>query len=132
MAIPPRKGARIWRHGNHRNGPSHLRGENLRGIRAKGRAEWKRQSGCHRRSLAETAFFRLKTSFGERLSARKFSAQANEALIRCAALNKLTSLGTGPRATQSPHNDPSRFHALISRASNFATKPLGSPLSLEA
>lgn len=92
VTIPPRRRACIWQHGN-RKGPCHLRDENLRGIRARGRAAWKRQSGYHRRSLAENAFFRLKTSFGERLAARKFPAQANEALIRCAALNKLTQLG---------------------------------------
>jgi Transposase DDE domain len=88
VAIPPRRGARIWRHGN-RKARRHLRDENLRHIRKVGRAEWKRQSGYHRRSRAEMTFFRLKTSFGERLSARSFSGQANEALVRCAALNKL-------------------------------------------
>jgi hypothetical protein len=91
-AIAPRRGARLWRHGNG-EGPRPLRDENLRCIRKVGRAAWKRRSGYHRRSLAENAFFRLKGSFGERLSARKFPAQANEMLIRCAALNKLTSLG---------------------------------------
>ena len=38
-------------------------------------------------------FFRLKSTFGERLSARSFSGQGNEMFIRCAALNKLTTLG---------------------------------------
>lgn len=33
---------------------------------------WKIHSGYHRRSLAETALFRLKTRFGERLSNRRF------------------------------------------------------------
>jgi len=92
VAIPPRRRARIWCHGNCK-GPRHPRDENLRKIRKLGRAKWKRQSGYHRRSRAEMTFFRLKSTFGERLSARSFSGQGNEMFIRCAALNKLTTLG---------------------------------------
>lgn len=58
-----------------------------------GRACWKVEVGYHRRSLAETSFFRLKTLFGERLSARRFAGQGRELLIRCAALNRMTHLG---------------------------------------
>jgi len=58
-----------------------------------GRKKWKEEVGYHRRSLAETAFFRVKTIFGNTLSARQFPAQANELFIRCAALNRMTLLG---------------------------------------
>jgi len=58
-----------------------------------GRAGWKEQSGYHRRSLAETAMFRLKTLFGERLSSRREERQRTEGAIRCAALNRMTHLG---------------------------------------
>ncbi len=58
-----------------------------------GRKKWKEEVGYHRRSLAETTFFRLKTLFGDRLSARGFAAQGRELLIRCAALNRMTRLG---------------------------------------
>jgi len=58
-----------------------------------GRKQWKQESGYHRRSLVETGFFRLKTIFGDTLSPRHFDAQANELLIRCAALNRMTQLG---------------------------------------
>jgi hypothetical protein len=61
-AIPPRKRARIRHHGNTR-GERHIRDENLRAIRRKGRREWKRESNYHRRSLAETAVFRVKMIF---------------------------------------------------------------------
>ena len=91
-AIPPRRGARIWQHGNTL-GERHMRDENLRAIRRTGRAEWKRESDYHRRSLAETQVFRVKTIFGERVSARSFDAQAAQLLIRCAALNHMTHLG---------------------------------------
>ncbi len=91
-AIPPQKNARIWHHGNTR-GERHIRDENLRAIRRQGRAGWKRESGYHRRSLAETQVFRVKTIFGERVSARRFDAQAAQLLVRCAALNRMTHLG---------------------------------------
>lgn len=58
-----------------------------------GRAAWKVESGYHRRSLTETAFFRLKTMFGERLSSRRKERQRTEGRIRCAALNRMTQLG---------------------------------------
>lgn len=45
--------------------------------------------GYHRRSIAETTMFRLKTIFGGNLSARKFDNQAVELFIKCAALNRM-------------------------------------------
>ena len=82
--IPPRQDAVIWQHGNCKGKP-HPRDENLRSIRKHGRKRWKRDSGYHRRSLAETTMFRFKTSFGGNLSARKFDNQAVELFIKCAA-----------------------------------------------
>jgi hypothetical protein len=90
--IPPQKGARIWHHGNTK-GERHDRDESLRHIRRHGRAAWKRESGYHRRSLAEVAVFRLKMVFGERASARSFEGQAAQLLVRYAALNRMTHLG---------------------------------------
>lgn len=92
ILIPPRKNARIWKHGNTK-AERLKRDENLRSIRKHGRKAWKRQSGYHVRSLAETAMFRLKTIFGDDLSARLIETQTTQALIRCAALNKMTHLG---------------------------------------
>ena len=92
-AIPPRRGARIWQHGNSAEKPL-ARDENLRRIRKVGRKRWKQEVGYHRRSLAETTFYRIKTIFGDRLSARGFRAQACEMLIKCAALNRMTQVGT--------------------------------------
>jgi hypothetical protein len=91
-AIPPQKRARIWQHGNTKR-ERHIRDENLRAIRQKGRREWKRTSGYHRRSLAETQVFRVKMIFGERVSARSFEGQAAQMLVRCATLNRMTHLG---------------------------------------
>ncbi len=91
-AIPPQKRAKIWQHGNTKR-ERHVRDENLRAIRQKGRREWKRESNYHRRSLAETQVFRVKMIFGERVSARSFDGQAAQLLVRCAALNRMTHLG---------------------------------------
>lgn len=92
ILIPPRKNARIWKHGNTK-AERLKRDENLRAIRKHGRQEWKEKSGYHVRSLAETIMFRLKTIFGNELSARLLETQTTQALIRCMALNKMTHLG---------------------------------------
>lgn len=92
ILIPPRKNARIWQHGNSK-AKRLKRDENLRYIRKYGRQHWKEDSGYHMRSLVETTMFRLKTIFGDELSARLLETQTTQALIRCLALNKMTHLG---------------------------------------
>ena len=91
-AIPPRRGARIWQHGNSSDPPL-TRDENLRCIRRLGRKAWKQACGYHRRSVAETAIFRVKMIFGDRVRSRDFEGQGAELLIRCSALNRMTHLG---------------------------------------
>jgi hypothetical protein len=90
--IPPRENARIWRHGN-RAGEPHIRDEHLRRIREIGRKGWKQESGYTRRSLAETAFSRLKRTFGGRLRSRSFENQTTEAFLMLRTMNILTALG---------------------------------------
>lgn len=92
IAIPPQHNAKIWRHGN-RHGTPHPRDANLRRIRAVGREQWKRECGYHRRSLAENAMFRLKTAFGDKVRARTDERARTELLLRCRALNRMTTLG---------------------------------------
>jgi Transposase DDE domain len=91
-AIPPRKGAKIWRHANSK-AERHVRDENLRRIRKAGRKEWKRESNYHRRSLAETQVFRFKTIFGDRLQTRQIDNQFKELMLKSAILNRMTHLG---------------------------------------
>lgn len=86
ILIPPCKNARIWQHGNSKV-ERLMRDESLRYIRKHGRKQWKEDSGYHIRSLAETIMFRLKTIFGDRLSARLLETQTTQALIRCLALS---------------------------------------------
>src|SRR5512135_2371457 len=90
--IPPRRDARIRRHGNSK-GPRLDRDENLRRIRQIGREAWKEESGYHKRSLGETAMFRMKALFGDRVSSRGLAQQAIEMGIRCRAMNIMTHQG---------------------------------------
>ena len=90
--IPPRRGARIWQHGNC-NATQLDRDKNLRCIRKNGRKQWKLTSGYSRRSLAETAFSRLKRIFGGWLRSRLFNNQGTEVFVMFAILNVMTALG---------------------------------------
>lgn len=87
--IPPRKDAQYW----PEEGAHHQRNLNLNRIEEIGRAEWKAESGYHRRSLSETTMFRFKIIFGNTCSRRTFDNQASELLLACAALNRMTHLG---------------------------------------
>ena len=65
----------------------------LEKIEGVGRAEWKRGSNYHRRSLSETAMMRFKTIFGPELYSRIFEKQKTEAAIKIKCLNKMTRIG---------------------------------------
>lgn len=90
--IPPRSNAKIQQHSNTQAQP-YPRDENLRRIHQVGRKQWKQENGYHRRSLSETAIFRLKTIFGGKLRRRFFDNQAVELFLQCAALNRMIQLG---------------------------------------
>jgi hypothetical protein len=64
-----------------------VKAKNLRSVRKHGRKRWKQGFGYHRRSIAETTIFCLKTILGGNLSARKFDSQPVELFIKCAVLN---------------------------------------------
>ncbi|MCI0335634.1 MAG: transposase [Planctomycetes bacterium] len=90
--IPPRRNAKIKRHGNSCQTPL-VRDEAVRSIRRRGRKSWKERVGYHRRSLAETAMHRLKSCFGSMLKNRPFPNQRTEARLRSKILNHFTHLG---------------------------------------
>lgn len=90
--IPPQHNAKIKQHGNALAEPL-PRDEAIRGIRQQGRSGWKREIGYHRRSLGETAMYRLKTCFGNTMKNRELQNQRTEARLRCKILNKFTQLG---------------------------------------
>lgn len=90
--IPPRKGARIIRHGNCLE-KLHARDRNLRYIRKHGEKKWKRHSRYHKRNMAETAMFRIKTVFSDKLQSRTIERQEVEMAITCKMLNRMTYCG---------------------------------------
>jgi hypothetical protein len=90
--IPPRRNAKIKQHGNAHQTPL-VRDEAIRSIRRVGRKQWKKDIGYHRRSLAETAMYRMKCCFGDKLKNRKLPNQRAEVRIRCKILNRFTQLG---------------------------------------
>lgn len=90
--IPPRKNARIGKHGNSR-GRAKPRDRAIRYIRQHGRKKWKKTIQYHKRSIAETTMFRYKTILGDKLQSRLFESQCVEALLSCKILNKMTSCG---------------------------------------
>ncbi len=85
--IPPREGAAFWDRGHPRNlavGCQKLYGSNK---------YWKKRYGYHKRSLSETAMYRVKQLLGGQLSLRDYNAQVGETYAMIKALNKLTGLG---------------------------------------
>lgn len=90
--IPPRKDAVKWPD-DPKTGEVHPRTQNLERIEAVGRKQWKEECGYHRRSLAETTMFRLKTIFGGSVRRRKFENQAVELFLKCGLLNRMIQDG---------------------------------------
>jgi hypothetical protein len=90
--IPPQKNAKIAGRGNC-SGPPLPRDEAIRYIRGHGRKKWKRVSGYHRRSLAETAVYRFKQLMGRFVEARRWENECTEVQLKAKALNKMTRLG---------------------------------------
>ena len=88
LVVPPRKNAVIERHGNYHDPPLH-RDIHIREIKKIGRKKWKKKHKYHRRSVSETAMYRFKALFGDKLSARGFIRQANEVFIKCKILNQM-------------------------------------------
>ncbi|WP_425667491.1 IS5 family transposase [Vibrio tubiashii] len=85
--IPPREGAAFWEQGHPRNlavGCQELYGSNK---------HWKKKYGYHKRSLSETAMFRVKKLLGGTLSLRNYNGQVGETYAMIKALNKITGLG---------------------------------------
>jgi hypothetical protein len=87
--IPPRKNAKPWK---AITAGAAARNEALRASKHLGRALWRRWSGYHRRSRAETKMHCVKL-LGQRLMARDFDRQVAEFQIRVAVLNGYTALG---------------------------------------
>lgn len=88
-SIPPRDGAKPW---SESTPGAAWRNEAIDVIEKSSRREWKAASGYHRRSLAETLMYRLKTLTGHGLWAREIGSQATEVAIRAGVLNRMVAL----------------------------------------
>jgi hypothetical protein len=90
--IPPRRNAKIKRHGNTAGAPL-PRDQAIREMRRRGRRAWKQRVGYHRRSLSETAMYRMKCCFGDMLKNHNIQNQRTETRLRSKILNHFTHLG---------------------------------------
>ena len=90
--IPPRRNAQA-RKAKRRYRHIEARNQRVQAIGKKGRKRWKKNSGYHRRSLAETGVFRFKGILSPWLRARSGAGQQIEARIGCSMLNRMIHLG---------------------------------------
>lgn len=94
--IPPKRGAVL--HDSIEKPWMKGRNDAIRAIAGLGdddeaRKIWKILAGYHQRSLGETAFYRWKILFGEKLQSRKLENQRGEVYAKSITLNKMTALG---------------------------------------
>ncbi len=75
----------------------HPRNEAVLEMRKQGLAHWKKISGYHRRSLAETAMYRFKQLLAGKISLRNYNSQVVEVMAYVSAINKLNTLGLPAR-----------------------------------
>jgi Transposase DDE domain len=85
---PPREGAIL-----SKNEALEKRSKAIGWIETKGRQDWKLKSGYSKRSLAETAMFRFKQTFSDKLKGRRMQSQAKEVLIKWTMLNRFAVMG---------------------------------------
>ena len=86
--IPPRKGAGYWP-GEYADRNRAVANQRMTGSNAR----WKWTTDYNRRSIAETAMYRVKQLFGGSLTLRDYDGQVAEAMALVRALNKMTKAG---------------------------------------
>lgn len=91
--IPPRINAVPWYLEEPGDYPEYPRNIAIERIEKLGREQWKKETNYHQRSLSETAMFRYKTIYGNKLYSRKFNKQKIENDIKIKGINIMTALG---------------------------------------
>ncbi|HBX7208582.1 TPA: transposase, partial [Klebsiella pneumoniae] len=86
--IPPRKGAGYWP-GEYADRNRAVANQRMTGSNAR----WKWTTDYNRRSIAETAMYRVKQLFGGSLTLRDYDGQVAEAMAMVRALNRMTKAG---------------------------------------
>jgi hypothetical protein len=89
--IPPRCNARVTECDGIPEAAQ--RDQAVEEIRDQGLKHWKESTGYHRRSLVETAMFRVKSTFGDKMKAREIQNQIAEAVLKSNVLNEFIRLG---------------------------------------
>ncbi len=113
--IPPRKSAGLWKKGHPRN-------EAVLVMRKKGLAHWKKISGYHRRSLAETAMYRLKQLLAGKISLRNYKRPSGRSHGVCQRHKPAEYLGSACQKASSVAVTRSwGSHDLLADLGNLAT-----------
>lgn len=96
--IPPRRGAKLQKPTSAISAKiprdvaiSYI---NKHGADELARSQWKKETGYHVRSLAETGMYRMKVHFGSSVRSRTFANQKTEIAIKIKILNRIAALGT--------------------------------------
>ncbi len=115
--IPPRKGAGYWP-GEYADRNRAVANQRMTGSNAR----WKWTTDYNRRSIAETAMYRVKQLFGGSLTLRDYDGQVEEAMALVRALNKMTKAGMPESACVLPekHNP---LRGRLTRNLIYSTKP---------
>jgi len=87
IVIPPREDAVISDKANK------LRNRNLQEIKTLGRMRWQEKRNYGQRNYSELAVQRYQKILGDKMHAREFKRQQQEAMIGCGVINKMSSLG---------------------------------------
>jgi len=90
--IPPQENA-VFKTDKKGDIIDHPRNQILAQINQKGKPQWKKDSGYHRRSLSETAMFRFKIIYGPELYSQRLDSQRVEEAVKIRCLNKMTAIG---------------------------------------
>jgi len=93
LIVPPRKGSNTRYIKGVKSPPLDARNKTVRYVHRYGMKSWKEKTSYHVRSLVENMFFRLKTTFGDKLAAHKFDNQIIEGSLKCEILNRMTEIG---------------------------------------
>ncbi len=114
--IPPRKGAGYWP-GEYADRNRAVANQRMTGSNAR----WKWTTDYNRRSIAETAMYRVKQLFGGSLTLRDYDGQVAEAMALVRALNKMTKAGMPESVRIACKHKPLRGR--LTRNLIYSTKP---------
>jgi len=89
IVIPPQKGS------SYHKKNEFYRNRNIDEIKAYGRIGWQKKRSYGKRNQSELAIQRYKRILGNRLHARDFTRQQQEAIIGCSVLNKMMCITIG-------------------------------------